>query len=156
FAGEHRLRISDIPEGTKKLQVWYWLPMETPLQKVLTLRLKESPEVCRLVSDNAGNRYLYAEVANPGKELAIAYDFEIDRARLEPQLANVSGITYDPQYKKLFAAYLDTTPASGLRLTGLVKNKTKEVVGDETDPVRVMGKIFDYSANFVHYLRPSN
>jgi transglutaminase-like putative cysteine protease len=156
FAGEHRLRVFDIPEGTKRLQVWYWLPMETPLQKVLTLSLKESPEVCRLVTDNVGNRYLYAEVANPGKELAIAYDFEVDRARVEPQLANVSGIRYDPLYQKLFAAYLDTTPASGLRMTTLVKNKTKEVVGDETDPVRVMRKIFDYSSNFVHYLRPSN
>jgi hypothetical protein len=156
FAGEHRLRVFDIPEGTKKLQVWYWLPMETPLQKVLTLGLKECPEVCRLVTDNVGNRYLYAEVANPGKELAIAYDFEVDRARVEPQLVNVSGIRYDPHYQKLFAAYLDTTPASGLRMTTLVKNKTKEVVGDETDPVRVMRKIFDYSSNFVHYLRPSN
>src|SRR5262249_33259845 len=49
LAGEHRLRVFNIPAGTKKLQIWYWVPMETPLQKVLTLRMKESPAVGRMV-----------------------------------------------------------------------------------------------------------
>ena len=86
----HTLTIKDLPAGTKKVRVWFWLPQDDEAQKVLDFTVAQAPTGFRTeVDPTTGATYLYAEVDKPAAAtIPIATDFTLCR--------RVSSVTLDP------------------------------------------------------------
>src|SRR5437868_5747944 len=64
FDARHELKVM-IPEGAKKVRIWFALPQETSQQQVANLKI-ESPLPYRIEREaTEGSRFLYVEVNAP-------------------------------------------------------------------------------------------
>jgi transglutaminase-like putative cysteine protease len=149
---EHQITVKDIPEGAKRVRIWFWLPDDDPSQKLLDLSVTDAPSGYQITRDPAyGHRYLYAEVAKPDGEVHLATQFTLRREResiaLDPQAAGP--LTDD--HRALFAEYL-RRDCPHMEVNDRVQALADELCGDETNVVLQAHKLFDYVVdNSDHY-----
>src|SRR5690348_6051342 len=76
FRIRHTLNVKELPEGAKKVRIWFWVPDDDECQKVLDLKLLNAPKSVQFTRDAAnGHRYLYAEVDAPKEPVVLATEF---------------------------------------------------------------------------------
>lgn len=148
----HALTVKDIPQGTKKVRIWFWFPDDAADQKVLQFAVPAAPKNYKITRDPVnGHRYLYAEVDNPTATVALATDFVVCRqatfVKLDP--AKAGPITAD--HRRLFAEYLrDDCPC--MLVDDRMVQLANKLCGTETNVVRQTRKLFDWVvANTAHY-----
>lgn len=76
----YEARVPKAPSGTKVLRLWAPLPRdEEGVQRISDLRI-EAPDGAReTVSADFGNRFLFAEVSNPGDEVTLRWSATVVR-----------------------------------------------------------------------------
>lgn len=120
---DHQLNVHDLPQGAKKVQVWFWLPQETSEQHVLGLKVVRKPEKTKVVGDLAGNRYLCAEVDGPAGDITLATQFMLERFRVHADiLEHDEPIQTDPETRLAFQDFLQTGKGTGFEVTQRVRD----------------------------------
>jgi hypothetical protein len=82
FEVRHELKVM-VPEGAKRVRIWFAFPQEEDLaQQVRDLRV-EAPYPYRVERDSEGNTVLYLEAENPKeKELTVVESFTVSRSEV--------------------------------------------------------------------------
>jgi len=144
----HTLTVKDLPAGTRKVRVWFWLPQEDESQKVLDFTVAQGPEGLRTVVDPAtGMTYLYAEIDHPALgAIPIATDFTLYR--------RVAGGALDPQKSSPLTALHRAAFAEDLRtdvphmiVDAKMRALADHICGSETNVVRQARLLYDYVVN---------
>ena len=149
----HTLTVRDIPAGTKKVRLWFWLPQEDEAQKVLDFTVAQAPAGFRTEVDPAtGTTYLYAEVDRPqAAAIAVSTDFTLCRrvtaTALDPQRAG-------PLTDRHRAAFADDlrTDVPHMVVDAKMRALADRLCGSETNVVRQARLLYDYVVdNTQHY-----
>ena len=78
FDARHELRVT-VPEGAKRVRIWFAMPQDDPLQQVKNFKV-ESPVLHRITIDSEGNKAVYLELAEPQlKEFSVIETFTLMR-----------------------------------------------------------------------------
>ena len=149
----HTLTIKDLPVGTKKVRVWFWLPQDDDAQKVLDFTVAQAPSGFRTVVDpGTGTTYLYAEIVHPdAATIPISTDFTLCRhvsaTMLDPQKAG----PMTDQHRAAFAEDL-RTDVPHMVVDAKMKALADKLCGSETNVVRQARLLYDYVVdNTQHY-----
>ncbi|MEW6737999.1 MAG: transglutaminase domain-containing protein, partial [Acidobacteriota bacterium] len=152
YSVNHSLTIKDIPSGSKKLRIWFWLPDDDDAQKLLDLVVTNAPADYKITRDpNYGHRYFYAEVSNPATTASITMDLLIRRNAVVMAVdAGKAGKLTDI-HRKEFSEYLKTD-VPNMEVSERIVKLANEVCGNETNVVLQARRIFDYIVdNSEHY-----
>jgi transglutaminase-like putative cysteine protease len=148
----HALTVKDIPEGSKKVRIWFWFPDDSPDQKVLQTAVPLAPSNYKITRDPVnGHRYLYAELDNPPKSVSLATHFVVCRwatsVKLDPDKAG----PITAAHRKLFAEYLGKD-CPCMQVDDRIEKLAQSLCGGETNVVRQARKLFDWVVtNTAHY-----
>ena len=63
FEVRHELKVT-VPEGAKRIRIWFTMPQDDPLQQVTNFKV-EAPIPHRVTTNSEGNKALYLELAEP-------------------------------------------------------------------------------------------
>lgn len=149
FVAQHEAVIKEIPAGAKKARIWLVVPREDPAQDIGEIRLSGPGKYAVQKGGTYDNRYAYFEVDNPGPQLRVSAEFTVtrrevkvranpdaarplnggDRRRLQPELTANRYVPVGDKYEKL----------------------ARQIVGEETNPVRQARKIYDWVLDYVEY-----
>src|SRR5262245_51623271 len=77
FQVEHGVSVP-VPAGAKEVRVWFPLPRKEDGQTIRDEKI-EAPAGWKEATDNQGNRYVYAAVANPGDKVTVKTTFTVER-----------------------------------------------------------------------------
>lgn len=146
-------KLSGISEDAKLVRWWIAIPDNERHQDLLDFDLVDAPGTWSIVRDaDRGNRFLYVEVANPGKtEIEAQVRFTLQR---EPVLQVVDpakvGALRDV-HRQLFADALDRN-APNMEVTDELQAIADEVCGDETNPALMAKALLAYVLEYAdHY-----
>ena len=51
YSVRHQMAVKDLPADAKQVRIWFWMPEDTPEQKVLDFKITEAPEGVRITRD---------------------------------------------------------------------------------------------------------
>lgn len=149
FQARHEATIRDIPAGAKKARVWLVVPREDSAQTVSRIRIT-GPAGGRIAQGGTyNNRYAYFEVENPGPELKVAAEFDVERSEVSrtPDASRARPLTAEDR-KRLAQ---DLAPTRYVPVGGKYEERAKDIVGDETNTVRQAKKLYDWVLEYVEY-----
>lgn len=156
FDVHHALTVKDIPEGTKKARIWFWIPDDNAEQRVLDFAVAKT-KAFKLTRDlENGHRYLYVEVNKPGATIELATDFSVCRQATSVTLDPAKSGPITETHRKLFADYLGKN-CPCMEVDDPIIALASKVCGDETNVVLQARKLFDWvNANTEHYSKTKN
>lgn len=137
--------VKELPAGAKQIRGWFWMPQDTPEQRVLDFRVVEGPESLRITRDpRYGRSWLYAEgPANPAKPLRVVTEFTVLRRPVTGMAdAEKAGVIRE-EHRRAFAAEL-RLDEKHMEVTPTIRKIANEVAGDEKNPVIQARRFFDY------------
>jgi len=139
-----------VPEGAKRVRVWFALPQENdPAQQVSDLRV-EAPYPHRIERDSEGSRVLYLEAQNPKeKEFKVLTTFVVKRSEVRVSVDPAKAKSITDADRARFAKYLQ--PNKHVEIDDQIRKLADQVVGNETNPVRAARKLYDWTLEYVEY-----
>lgn len=149
FQARHELKVT-VPEGAKKVRVWFALPQETPQQTVTNLKV-ESPYPYRIERDaTEGSRFLYLEAIPPTvNEFTVTTTFQLTRNEVLGHLAGARPGPLSEAEKRNMGRYLE--PNKYVIIDDRIRQLAREIAGDEKNPLVAARKIYDYVLNYADY-----
>ncbi len=149
FDARHELKVT-VPDGAKKVRVWFAIPQDVPQQKVSDFKV-ECPFPYRIEKDaTEGNKFLYVEVSNPTvKEFALVTTFRITRNEVHCIVDPKKTCPLNDAERQRLARYL--APNQYVIIDDRIRQIAKEVVGDEKNPILAARKIYDWVLNYADY-----
>lgn len=155
FEVRHELRTS-IPDGAKKVRVWFAMPQNDPMQKVSDFTVA-APTSHRITTDSEGNKAVYLELTDPQlKEFSVVETFTLRRRE---QLNTVDAKRTRPlqeSERKKLAPFL--TPNQYVIIDDRIRELAGRIVGEEKNPVLASRKLYDWVlANIDYWVKdPAN
>jgi len=103
----------NIPEGAKKVRVWFALPQdEDAAQKVSGLRI-EAPYPHRVERDSEGSKVLYLEAQNPKqKDFKVVTTFNVERSEVRTSVDPAKAKPLTDADRARYAKYCSRTSTS--------------------------------------------
>jgi transglutaminase-like putative cysteine protease len=149
FDARHELKVI-VPEGAKKVRIWFAVPQDDPAQKVSDFKVV-SPFPHRIERDKTeGAKFLYVEAASPmPKEFTILTTFRLERKEVLNDLKRAKAMPLPESERKQLARFLE--PNRHVIIDDRVRELAREIVGNEKDTVAAARKIYDYVLNFADY-----
>lgn len=137
--------VKDVPEGSKNVRGWFWMPEDRPEQKVLEFRVVEGPQSLQITRDpRYGRSWVYADSkVSADKPMRIVTEFKVQRR-------SVSGLA-DAQITSALTEQDRRAKAAELRrdeihmeVSPALQKIADDIAGKETNPVIQARKFFDY------------
>lgn len=149
FDVRHELKVK-IPEGAKKVRVWFTMPRKDDAAQKVTDFKVVSPVPYKIVKDSEGNREIYVELTDPKeKELTITTNFVLDRSEVR---SGVDPAKTRPYTKADLAGKEHYLAANtNVIIDDRIKQLASEIVGEEQNPVVGARKIYDWVLANVDY-----
>lgn len=140
----------NVPEGAKRVRVWFALPQENdPAQHVSSFRV-EAPYAHRIERDSEGSRVLYLEARNPKeKEFKVLTSFVVKRSEVRVTVDPAKAKAITDADRARFAKYLQ--PNKHVEIDDQIRKLADQIVGNETNPVRAARKLYDWTLEYVEY-----
>ena len=151
FDVRHELTVP-VPEGAETVRVWLAKPeANDPAQKVSRFALDENtPATPREVVDNEGNRYVYYELRSPAAgEFKVVNTFQVTRREVRSGATAAKTRPYTESDLKGMERHLAAN--RHVVIDDEIRKLAKEIVGDETNPVRMSKRIYDWVLANVQY-----
>lgn len=148
FAARHEAVITGIPEGARRVRIWLVLPREDPAQEVTGIRL-DGPGAAVREGGTYNNRYAYFELANPASSLKVAGDFVVTRREVRVAADPAATRPHTASERRRFRRELEGNryvPVGGRYAT-----LAREIVGEETNPIRQARLVYDWVLDYVEY-----
>jgi transglutaminase-like putative cysteine protease len=145
----HELKVM-VPEGAKRVRIWFAFPQEEDLaQQVRDLRV-EAPYPYRVERDSEGNRVLYLEAENPKeKELTVVESFTVSRSEVRSGVDPSKARPLSDSDRASLERYL--RPNKYVVIDDSIRQLADQIVGDEKNPVLAARKIYDWVLHNVDY-----
>jgi len=151
FRVRHDLIVKDIPTGSKKVCVWFWLPDDDEAQKILDLKVSTAPKDYRVTRDaQNGHRYLFTEVSDPKGTLLLGTEFALRRQAIAVDLDPMKAESLTDAHRKLFAEYL-RRDCPNMEVNDAVEKLANRICGDETNVVKQIYRLYDYLVESTHH-----
>jgi transglutaminase-like putative cysteine protease len=147
FDVEHAITVP-VPPGTKDLRVWFPLPRKEDGQTITNEKV-EAPDGWREATDDQGNRYAYVAIASPGEKVAIKTSFRVERKEQRGRLDPAATRPLNDAEKKEHAALLGSD--THVLVNDEIKALAAQIRGDETNPLKVARKLYDWTLDNVEY-----
>ena len=148
FAAKNEFQLT-IPDGAKSVRAWFALPQELPEQQVADLKI-ECALPHRVVKDDHGNATLYVEASPPGaKEIKLVETFRLTRKEIAGDVDPAHAQPLSAADREKFAA--DLAANANVQITPAIVALSKEIVGDEKNPVKAARKIYDWVLDNIDY-----
>ena len=149
FEVRHELKVM-VPEGAKRVRIWFAFPQEEDLaQQVRDLRV-EAPYPYRVERDSEGNRVLYLEAENPKeKELTVVESFTVSRSEVRSGVDPSKARPLSDSDRASLERYL--RPNKYVVIDDSIRQLADQIVGDEKNPVLAARKIYDWVLHNVDY-----
>jgi transglutaminase-like putative cysteine protease len=145
YAVRHQMAVKDLPADAKRVRIWFWMPEDTPEQKVLDFRIVEAPEGVRITRDPTyGRSWIHVDVpADAAHPPRIVTEFRLSR-RAVRGLADASKASpVTEEHRRAFAREL-RRDEKHMEVTPEIQKIADELCGEETNPVLQARKCFDY------------
>lgn len=148
FDVRHELKVM-VPEGAKKVRVWFSMPQNDAYSKVSGFKV-EAPFPHRIEKDSEGNSAVYVEVADPKvKDFTVVETFTITRSEV---LSGVSAAKTRPYTAAELAEHQKHLAANThVIIDDRIKKISAEVVGAEKNPVVAARKLYDWTLANIDY-----
>jgi hypothetical protein len=148
FDAKNEFRVT-VPDGAKSVRAWFALPQELPEERIADLKIDGSlPH--RIVKDDHGNSFVYVEAAAPAaKEITLAETFRITRSEVRSTVDPAQTRPLTDAERAQFAA--DLAPNANIQITPEIVALSKQIVGDEKNPVKAARRIYDWVLDNVDY-----
>ena len=140
----------NIPEGAKKVRVWFALPQDDDAaQKVSGLRI-EAPYPHRVERDSEGSKVLYLEAQNPKqKDFKVVTTFHVERTEVRTSVDPAKAKPLTDADRARYAKYLQ--PNKHVEINDEIRTLANQIVGNETNPVIAARKLYDWVLNNIEY-----
>lgn len=155
YSVHHSLTIKEIPAGTRKVRVWFWLPQEDEYQRVLDLVVTQAPAGYRITqAADGGHTCLYAEVENPTADsISLATDFIARRTAATVPLDPDRAGELTDRHRETFAEYL-RRDVPFMQVDDRMQKLADEICGHETNVIREARLLYNYVVEKTqHYSR---
>jgi transglutaminase-like putative cysteine protease len=156
FEVRHELKVV-IPEGAQRIRIWFAFPQDNlipgdgagPAQQVDELQV-EAPYPYRIERDSEGSKVLYLEAMNPReKEFKIVETFVLTRTEVRSGVDPTKARPLSDADRARFAPYLAAN--KHVVIDDEIRQLADQIVGDESDPVLMARKLYDWVLNHVDY-----
>ncbi|HYB73016.1 MAG TPA: transglutaminase domain-containing protein [Candidatus Sulfotelmatobacter sp.] len=139
-----------VPAGTHRLRAWLALPQDNdPAQQVRDLKI-EAPYPYRITQDSEGSRVLYLEVQDPKEqEIAVVETFGLTRSEIRDHVDAGKAGPLTAGDRERFAKYLEANKY--VVIDDEIRKLADQIVGNETNPVRMARKLYDWVLENVDY-----
>jgi transglutaminase-like putative cysteine protease len=138
-----------VPEGAKAVRIWLAVPQEDTFSVVRNLTVTSDPPV-RYTADSWANRVGYVEIHRSGPEpIKIREEFDLTRTEVRNRVVPAATRPLTPAERSALQRYL--LPATHVVVNDQVKKLAASIVGEETNPVRVARKLYDWTLQNVDY-----
>lgn len=139
-----------VPEGAKRVRVWFALPQENdPAQQVSNFRV-EAPYPYRIERDSEGSRVLYLEALSPKqKEFKVLTTFVVKRSEVQVSVDPAMARPITDADRARFGKYLQ--PNKHVEIDNEIRKLADQIVGNETNPVRAARRLYDWTLEYVEY-----
>jgi len=148
FDTRHELKVT-VPEGSKRIRIWFAMPQDDPLQRVKNFKI-DAPVSHRISTDSEGNKAVYLELAEPQlKEFSVIETFTLMRRE------QISGAEAK-KAKVLNAARRDELAPflaenHYVIIDERIRNLATGIVGSERNPVLAARKLYDWELANIDY-----
>jgi transglutaminase-like putative cysteine protease len=145
YAIRHQMTVKDLPADAKRVRIWFWMPEDTPEQKVLDFRIVEAPEGTRITRDPAyGRSWIHADVAaDPAKPPRIVTELRLRRREVRGMADASKAGPITAEHRRAFAKEL-RLDETHMEVTPEIRRIADELCGAETNPVLQARKLFDF------------
>jgi transglutaminase-like putative cysteine protease len=145
YAVRHQLVVKDLPADAKRVRLWFWMPEDTPEQRVLDFRIVEAPEGVRITRDPTyGRLWIHADVpADAAKPPKVVTEFRLARREVRGIADASKAGPITAEHRMAFAREL-RLDEKHMEVTPEIRKIADEICGAETNPVVQARKCFDY------------
>lgn len=128
------VRLDQIPEGTKEIQIWIAIPSDEMQQRVLALGTDSIPGEWKIVEDaDRRGTFLYSRIADPASPtLDFGFDFTMVRSPIFVNIDPARVLSLSDLEKSMLAEHL-VKDALHMEVTGKVQRIADDVCGEETN-----------------------
>ncbi len=148
---EHEIRLEPHAEQEGKLlRLWFPYPVACDTQPAEEIRLVSSSHPITITGDV--HRTAYMEVpCEPGATYSVRYSF-VNRAKYIPlDLTKPTGLPAGEGLSPEELARYTGEQAPHIRFTPFIQALAAEIAEDETDPLRLARRVYDYICTHVRY-----
>jgi hypothetical protein len=139
----------NVPKGAKTVRVWFAVPQEDAQSSIRNLVLSTEGDA-RFETDSWGNRVGFIERRDPSQgKIVVREEFELTRSEMRTPLDPANTRPLTPSERTALSRYLQ--PATHVIVNDRIKSLAGSIVGQESNPVRVARKIYDWTLNNVEY-----
>lgn len=145
FTVRQTFTVTNVPGTAKEVRGWFWMPEDRPEQKVLEFRVVEAPQSLRITRDpRYGRSWIYAESSGPGSEpLTVVTEFKVLRRSVSGMADPAKTRPLTAQDREAFALELRRDEKL-MEVTPEIQLIANDIAGEETNPVIVARRMFDY------------
>jgi transglutaminase-like putative cysteine protease len=145
YTVRHQMAVKDLPADAKRVRIWFWMPEDSPEQKVLDFKIVEAPEGVRITRDATyGRSWIHADVpADPAKPPKIVTEFRLRRREVRGLADASKAGPITAEHRRAFAKEL-RLDEKHMEVTPEIKKIADELGGAETNPVLQARKFFDF------------
>ncbi len=156
FEVRHELTVT-VPQAAQRVRIWFVLPQDDPIpgdgdgpaQQVSDLKV-EAPVSYRIERDSEGSKVLYLEANNPRDEkLRVVETFVLRRAEVRSRVDPTQAKPLSDADRARFAPYLAAN--ANVVIDDEIRQLTKQIVGEESNPVLAARKLYDWVLDNVDY-----
>lgn len=148
FDVRHELALK-VPDGAKRLRIWFTMPQDDPWQKVSGFKVA-SPHPHRVTTDSAGNKTVYVEVTGPSqKEFSIVETFRLARREhISGASAAKARPLTDADRRRLAA---ELAPNTHVIINDRIRSLAGGIIAGEQNPVAAARKLYDWVLENIEY-----
>jgi transglutaminase-like putative cysteine protease len=146
FSIEYVGKISEIPEGTKKLRVWLPVPQDSTVQLIGELSFSSRP-MRVAVEPKYGNKIAYWEIENPPAQLTVTMRFTCERKEILMDLDKIGDDGVDPEG----AFDVFKQPDSLVLVDDTIKKMAMDITQGKSGSVAKARAIYDYVLSQMSY-----
>lgn len=148
FEVRHQLDVV-VPEGAKKVRVWFAMPQDEPAQQVAGFKV-ESPYPTTITTDSEGNRAVYLDVANPAqKTFSIVETFTVTRSEVRNSTDASQSRPLTDADREQHAHDLGSN--ANIVVDDEIRKLATTAIGAETNPVLAARKLYDWTLANIDY-----
>jgi len=148
FDVRHELKVV-VPDGAKRVRIWFAMPQDDPLQQVKDFKV-QAPSQHRVTADAQGNKAVFLELVEPQlKQFSVVQTFTLTRRE---QISGVDAKRAKPlsaDQRKLFTPQLAAN--QHVIIDDRIRKLAAEIVGDEKNPVLAARKLYDWMLANIDY-----
>src|SRR5260370_13744908 len=139
----------NVPKGAKAVRIWLAVPQEDAQSSIRNWTLATEGAI-HFNTDSWGNRVAYLERRDPTEnQIVVREEFELIRSEIRTRLDPANSRPLTPGERTALSHYLQ--PATHVIINDQIKTLASSIVGQETNPIRVARKIYDWTLNNVEY-----